>query len=49
MLAGASAVAVGAYNFVNPCAVEEIAEGMDAYCEKMGISHISEIIGKIND
>ena len=49
MLAGASAVAVGAYNFVNPCAVEEIAEGMDAYCEMMGISHISEIIGKIND
>lgn len=49
MLAGASAVAVGAYNFVNPCAVEEIAEGMDAYCEKMEISHISEIIGKIND
>lgn len=49
MLAGASAVAVGAYNFVNPRAVEEIAEGMDAYCEMMGISHISEIIGKIND
>ena len=27
MLAGASAVAVGAYNFVNPRAVQEIAEG----------------------
>lgn len=49
MLAGASAVAVGAYNFVNPRAVEEIAEGMDAYCENMGISHISDIVGKIND
>ncbi len=49
MLAGASAVAVGAYNFVNPRAVAEIAAGMDAYCESMGISHISEIIGKIND
>lgn len=49
MLAGASAVAVGAYNFVNPKAVEEIAAGMNAYCEDLGISHISEIIGKIND
>lgn len=49
MLAGASAVAVGAYNFVNPRAVEEIAIGMDQYCQKMGISHISDIVGKIND
>ncbi len=49
MLVGASAVAVGAYNFVNPRAVEEIAIGMDQYCQKMGISHISDIVGKIND
>lgn len=49
MLAGASAVAVGAYNFVNPKAVAEIAAGMDQYCEEKGIGHISDIIGKIND
>ncbi len=49
MLAGASAVAVGAYNFVNPRAVADIAAGMDGYCEKMGVRHISEIVGKIND
>ena len=49
MLAGASAVAVGAYNFVNPRAVEEIAAGMDQYCRDMGISHISDIVGKINE
>lgn len=49
MLAGASAVAVGAYNFVNPRAVAEIAAGMDQYCRDMGISHISDIVGKINE
>lgn len=49
MLVGASAVAVGAYNFVNPRAVEEIAQGMEQYCQDMGISHISDIVGKIND
>lgn len=49
MLVGASAVAVGAYNFVNPRAVEEIAAGMNQYCQEMGIAHISDIVGKIND
>lgn len=49
MLAGASAVAVGAYNFVNPRAVEEIAAGMDRYCQDMGVSHISDIVGKIHE
>lgn len=49
MLVGASAVAVGAYNFVNPSAVEEIAVGMDEYCKAMGIAHISDIVGKINE
>lgn len=49
MLVGASAVAVGAYNFVNPAAVAEIAVGMDEYCKAMGVAHISDIIGKINE
>ena len=49
MLVGASSVAVGAYNFVNPGAVEEIAAGMAVYCDEMGIDHISDIVGKINE
>ena len=47
MLAGASAVAVGAYNFVNPRAVQEIAEGMAQYCEEEGIRHITDIVGAL--
>lgn len=49
MLVGASAVAVGAYNFVNPSAVAEIAVGMEQYCKAMGVAHISDIVGKINE
>ena len=47
MLSGASAVAVGAYNFVNPRAVQEIAEGMAQYCEEEGITHITDIVGAL--
>jgi dihydroorotate dehydrogenase (NAD+) catalytic subunit len=47
LLAGASTVAVGAYNFVNPRAVEEIAEGIDAYLARKGISQVSELVGQI--
>ena len=47
MLAGASAVAVGAYNFVNPAAVVDIARGMDQYCEEKGIKQISDLVGQL--
>jgi len=46
LLAGASAVAVGAENFVHPDAVVRVAEGIDAYLEKRGIGHVSELVGK---
>ena len=47
MLAGASAVAVGAHNFVDPRAVETIAEGLDQYCREEGIEHIQDIVGAL--
>ena len=47
LLAGASTVAVGAYNFVNPRAVEEIAEGIDAYLAQRGIANVKEIVGQL--
>ena len=48
LLAGASTVAIGAYNFVNPRAVEEIAEGIDAYLAQRGIKNVSEIVGQMH-
>ena len=47
LLAGASAVAVGAMNFVNPYATVEIVEGIEDYMRSNGIEDISEIIGAV--
>jgi len=47
LLAGASTVAVGAENFIHPDAVVRIAEGLDAYLEKRGLNHISELVGQV--
>ena len=45
MMAGATAVAVGAMNFVNPYTTVEVAEGIENFMAKHGIEDINEIIG----
>ncbi len=45
MLAGASAVQVGAENLVNPFACKEIIENLPKVCEKYNIINLSDIIG----
>lgn len=47
MLAGATAVAVGAMNFVNPYATEEVAAGIVEYMKKYKIEDINSIIGSV--
>jgi dihydroorotate dehydrogenase (NAD+) catalytic subunit len=47
MLAGASAVAVGTANFVNPSAVQDIADGMKKYLAERGMADINELVGKV--
>lgn len=47
LLAGASAVAVGAMNFVNPYTTVEVVEGIEAYMERYGIEDVSELIGAV--
>ena len=47
MLAGASAVAVGAANFVNYNAVITVAEELDQYLADNNFAHVSEIVGKL--
>lgn len=49
LLAGASAVAVGAMNFVNPYATVEVAEGIEAYMRKYGIEDIAELIDGLKE
>ena len=45
MLAGATAVEVGAYNLVNPYACKEIIENLPQAMEKYGINSLKDIIG----
>ena len=45
MMAGASAVQVGAANLVNPYASKEIVEALPGEMERLGIEKLSDIIG----
>lgn len=47
LLAGASAVAVGAMNFVNPYTTVEVVEGIEAYMKQYGIENVTELIGAV--
>lgn len=47
LLAGASAVAVGAMNFVNPYATVEVVEGIEAYMRQYKIENITDLIGAV--
>lgn len=47
LLAGASAVAVGAMNFVNPYTTVEVVEGIEAYMRQYGIENVTELIGAV--
>lgn len=45
MMAGATAVAIGAMNFHNPYATEEAIHGIEHFMKKQGIDDINNIIG----
>jgi dihydroorotate dehydrogenase (NAD+) catalytic subunit len=45
IMAGATAIAVGAANFHNPYATVEIVEGIERYMTEQGIEDLGEIRG----
>lgn len=47
LLAGASAIMVGTWNFANPQVCIEIINGINCYLKRYGYSSVKEIIGKI--
>lgn len=47
LLAGATAVAVGTGNFVNPRATLDIADGLAAFCAAEGVRSINELVGQV--
>ena len=48
LLAGATAIEVGTYNFVDPTATIQIVEGIENYMLRHGFSNINELIGALN-
>jgi dihydroorotate dehydrogenase (NAD+) catalytic subunit len=45
MMAGASAVAVGAMNFHDPCTTVKVARGMEAWCASHGVERAASLTG----
>ena len=45
MMAGASAVAVGAMNFINPYATIEVVDGIEKFMREQKIDNLTDIIG----
>jgi dihydroorotate dehydrogenase (NAD+) catalytic subunit len=48
IMAGASMIAVGTANFINPLATSEVVDGIETYMKKYGIDDINELIGCVN-
>ena len=47
MLAGATGVAVGAMNFVNPYTTAEVVKGIEEYMERYHVESLTELIGAV--
>ncbi len=47
LIAGASMIAVGTANFINPRAPIDVLEGIEAFMKENKISDIREIIGSL--
>ena len=47
MMAGATAVAVGTVNFMNPQATVDVIDGIIDYCEEQGVNDVNDLIGAL--
>ena len=47
ILAGATAVSVGAANFINPYATIEVIEGIEDYMRRNNVDDIKDLIGAV--
>ena len=48
LLAGATAVQVGTVSFADPRAVERIAKGLEAWCQRHHVDQVAELIGTLD-
>lgn len=47
LLAGATAVAVGTANFVDPTSAIRVLDGIIEYCNEQGVSRVSDLVGAL--
>lgn len=47
LLAGATAVAVGTAQFVNPTAALEVVQGLETYVQQRGLENVQQMIGQV--
>ncbi len=45
IMAGATAVAVGTANFVEPTVAERIINDLESFCQQTGVAHVADLIG----
>ena len=47
MLAGASAIQIGTYNFIDPTVSAKVIQGLNEYCDRHGIRAVNELVGAL--
>jgi dihydroorotate dehydrogenase (NAD+) catalytic subunit len=47
LLAGATAVAVGTANFVDPTATVRVVDGISEYCREQRVARVAELVGAL--
>lgn len=47
MLAGADAIEIGTYNFIDPSISIKVIEGINDYCDRHGIASVSSLRGML--
>ncbi len=47
LLAGATAIQIGTYNFIDPTASIKIIDGLNEYCDRFGYKSVSELTGAL--
>ena len=47
MLAGATAVQIGTYHFIDPLVSEKVIHGLNDYCDRHGFGSAKELVGKL--
>ena len=48
MLAGATAIQIGTYNFIDPTISVKVVDGINDYCDRHGFKSVTELIGTLD-